>query len=72
MLMRPLDDPSPEDQQTRARWARRIAVVYGCGLLLLILFVAAQRLTGESQQTAGGAQAQGQSTLHMDRAPLTR
>jgi hypothetical protein len=43
----PQHDLGNEDLAVQARWARRLAVVYGVALLLLVAFVAASRMFAE-------------------------
>ena len=65
MIDRFLDhDITLEDRATRARWARRLGVVYACGLLLLVAFVAAMRLAVEPHGASGVASA---SEIHITR-----
>lgn len=39
---------SKEDAAIQAKWMRRLAVVYGAALLLLVAFIAANRMVGGS------------------------
>jgi hypothetical protein len=43
----PQHDLGNEDLAVQATWARRLAVVYGVALLLLVAFVAASRMFAE-------------------------
>jgi hypothetical protein len=48
-------DPTPEDRLTHAKWARGFAIIYGSALLLLVAFLAAQRMFAEPTPTTGVA-----------------
>ena len=50
-------DATREDLQIQTKWARRLAVVYGAALLLLVAFVAANRMLAESKAEPGVASA---------------
>jgi hypothetical protein len=54
-------DPTPEDRATRAKWARGVGIVYGTILLLLLAFIAAERILaehGRATETANDPAAQ--------------
>jgi hypothetical protein len=58
MMLRHLPyDPTPEDRLTRAKWARRVGIVYGAVVLLLLGFMAAQRIFVTPHETTGIANA---------------
>jgi hypothetical protein len=50
-------DPTPEDRLTRAKWARSVSIVYGSVVLLLLGFIAAQRMFAEPHRATGIANA---------------
>lgn len=51
----PQHDLSKEEQAVQARWMRRLAVVYGVALLLLVAFVAASRMLAPTPGLASAA-----------------
>ena len=53
----PTHDTTREDLRIQTKWARRLAVVYGVALLLLVAFVAANRMVAESNAEPGVASA---------------
>jgi hypothetical protein len=65
----PHDDATRDDLRIQARWARKLAVVYGVALLLLVAFIAANRMLVESKAAPGLA---GSATPHIAHAPAGR
>jgi hypothetical protein len=58
MMLRHLPyDPTPEDRLTHAKWARTVGIVYGSVVLLLLGFIAAQRIFAEPHRATGVANA---------------
>jgi len=51
----PPHDTTREDLLIQTKWARRLAVVYGAALLVLVAFVAASRMLAESKAAPGVA-----------------
>jgi hypothetical protein len=61
----PQHNLSKEEAAVQARWMRRLAVVYGAVLLLLVAFVAANRMLGASGPGVASNQAP-----HVAHAPV--
>jgi hypothetical protein len=55
---------SKEDLAIQAKWMRRLAVVYGAALLLLVAFLAANHMLADQKSTADFASAPAPNLAH--------